>query len=75
MAAIGTGLIMLGVNAARVLKGIPMKGWTTTIGAIAIAWGTLDHFFDLSLWLSFALLLIVTGVVLIASLLVKPKTG
>ena len=65
MGAIGTGLIMLGVSAARALKGIPAKGSTTTIGIIALAWGALDTVFDPRFELSFAMLLIVTGVILL----------
>jgi len=66
MGAIGTGLIFLGINALRALKGIPARESTTTLGVIALAWGGLD----LARWLlglpgdlSFALLLIVIGVV------------
>lgn len=72
--AIGTGLIMLGVNAARLLNGIHTKGSTTVIGIIALVWGTLDTVFDPSFELSFALMLIVIGLVRIASLLTRPKT-
>jgi hypothetical protein len=72
MGAIGTGLIMLGVNAARLLNGIPPKRSTTTIGIIALVWGVLDTIFDPSLELSFAILLIVIGLETIASLLTHP---
>lgn len=75
MGAIGTGLIMLGVNAARALNGIPTKGSTTTIGIIALVWGTIDTIFDPRFELSFAIMLIVIGLVTtIASLLKRPKT-
>jgi len=74
MGAIGTGVILLGVNAARLLKGIPTKGSTTAVGIIALAWGALDTIFDPRFELSFALMLIVIGVVLLASLLARPKT-
>ncbi|MGZ9224132.1 MAG: hypothetical protein ACXW4M_01100 [Anaerolineales bacterium] len=74
MGAIGTGLIMLGVNAARLLNGIPTKGSTTVLGIIALVWGTLDTVLDPSFELSFAIMLIVIGVVRIASLLTGPKT-
>jgi len=73
MGAIGTGLIMLGVNAARSLNGIPTKGSTTVVGIIALVWGTLDTVLDPSFELSFAIMLIVIGVVRIASLLTGPK--
>jgi hypothetical protein len=69
MGAIGTGLILLGLNAARRLNGIAMKGSTTVIGIIALAWGLLETVFDPPAELSFALMLIVVGVVTIASLL------
>ncbi len=75
MGAMGTGLIMLGVNAARALKGIPAKGSTTIMGIIAIVWGALDTIFALDFGPSFAILLIVIGLVTIASLLAKPKSG
>jgi hypothetical protein len=74
MGAIGTGLIMLGVNAARSLNGIPTKGSTTIIGAIALIWGTLDTIYNPRFELSFAIMLIVIGLVTIASLLAHPKT-
>ena len=73
MGAIGTGLIMLGVNAARLLKGIPTKGSTTMVGAIALVWGTLDTIFNPRFELSFAMMLIVIGLVTIASLLTRTK--
>ena len=74
MGAIGTGLIMLGVNAARLLNGIPTKGSTTVFGIIALAWGTLDTVLNPSFELSFALMLIIIGLVTIASLLARPKS-
>ncbi len=74
MGAIGTGLIMLGVNAARWRNGIPTKGSTTVIGIIAFVWGVLDTVFDPGFELSFAMILIVIGLVTIASLLMHPKT-
>ena len=41
--AIGSGLILLGVNAARWLKGIPTKRTTTFVGIVALVWGALDQ--------------------------------
>ena len=75
MGGIGTGLILLSVNAARWVKGIPTKGSTTTIGVIALAWGILDHALSLSFGASFAAMLIVIGVVVIGSLLTRPQTA
>jgi len=74
MTAVGTGLILLGVNAFRWKKGMPTKRSNTIIGIIALVWGALDHAFALSFGLSFAALLIVIGVVALASLLAPPKT-
>jgi len=71
--AIGTGVIFLGVNAARWLNGIPTKRATTVIGIIALVWGALDQAFTLSFESSFAVLLIVTGAVVIGLLLAFPK--
>ena len=73
MSAIGTGLILLGVNTARALNGISTNRSTTAWGITALAWGLLDHTLALSFERSFAALLIVIGVVTLASLLVRPK--
>jgi hypothetical protein len=74
MGAIGTGLIALGVNAARLLNGVPAKASTTFIGVIALVWGTIDTIFDPRFELSFAILLIVIGLATIASLLARHKS-
>ncbi len=75
--AIGTGLILLGVNAIRSLNGIPIKNSNYTVGAMAIAWGVLDqarHMLGLSPWLSVALLLFVIGFAyLLTPLLSRPR--
>ena len=73
MGAIGTGLILLGINLARLLKGIPTLGSTTALGLIALAWGVLETIFDPRWGVSFALLLFVIGVVIIGSLVARPK--
>ncbi|MDE3089852.1 MAG: hypothetical protein KGJ80_10780 [Chloroflexota bacterium] len=75
MSAIGTGLILLSVNLARWLKGIPTKGTTTAVGVIALVWGTFDHALALRFVPSFATLLIVIGVVVIGSLVTRPRTA
>ncbi len=75
MGAIGTGLIMLGVNAARRLNSIPPKASTTFIGSIALVWGALDTVFNPRLALSFAILLVVIGLATIASLLARPTAN
>ena len=74
MGAIGTGLIMLGVNAARWLNGISTKGSTTTLGIIALVWGIADVVLSPSFELSFAIMLIVIGLATIVSLLTPAKT-
>ena len=75
--AIGTGLILLGVNAIRTWRGIPIKNDNNVLGAIAIVWGVLDqarHLLGLSPWLSLALLLFVVGFAyLLVPLLARPK--
>ncbi len=68
MGAIGTGLILLAVNALRWLKGIPTKGSTTTVGVIALAWGLLEAVWNPRLEISFAILLIVIGLVSFSAL-------
>jgi hypothetical protein len=73
MSAVGTGLILLGVNAVRLLKGIPTNGTNTVVGIIAIVWGALDHTLALRFETSFAVMLIVIGVVVIASLVTRPR--
>jgi hypothetical protein len=37
--ATGIGLILLGVNAARLLNGLRVNGFSTTIGILALVWG------------------------------------
>jgi hypothetical protein len=68
--AIGIGLILLGLNAARSLNGIPARGFTTTLGILALVWGGLELAasvlslpFELPV---FAILLIVLGLILLA---------
>jgi hypothetical protein len=77
MSAIGTGLILLGVNAARALKGIRTSGLTTTLGILALVLGGLElaisvlHLpFELP---AFAILLIVLGVILLARELLRSR--
>ncbi len=69
MGAIGSGLIMLAVNAARLLSRIPTKASTTYLGLIALTWGVLATLFNAGLGLAFALLLIVAGLATLGSLL------
>ena len=65
--AIGIGLILLGLNAARWLNGIPASGFTTTLGILALVLGGLE-LANLILSLPFelpvfAILLITLGVI------------
>jgi hypothetical protein len=40
--AIGIGLILLGVNAARSRNGIAVSKFSTTLGVLALVWGGLE---------------------------------
>jgi hypothetical protein len=75
--AMGSGMILLSINAFRWLKGIPTRERTTQIGLIALVWGALDQariMLGLPGGLSFALLLVVNGLaVLVAPLLARRK--
>jgi hypothetical protein len=63
---IGAGVIMLGLNLARLLSGIKMSGGTIVLGLIALGSGLADVFgADLPV---FAILLIVVGL----GILLKP---
>ena len=77
----GSGLILLGLNAARYLSHIPTKGGTTILGILALVWGGLDLARPI-LPLPFAssdrpivaILLIVYGGILLARELLRPDT-
>jgi hypothetical protein len=75
--AMGTGVILLGLNAFRWLKGYPTRGGTTQFGLMVILWGLLDqarYMLALPSGFSLALLLIVGGFsVLITPLFTRPK--
>jgi len=67
---LGTGLILLGVNAARALKGVPARSSTTIFGFLALAFGgpllareVLHLSFEIPV---FGVLLIALGVVILA---------
>ena len=68
--ALGLGLILLGLNAARSLNGVPTSGFTTTLGILALVLGGLElaaAAFSLPFELPvFAILLIVFGVIVLA---------
>jgi hypothetical protein len=67
--AIGTGVILIGVNMARKLSGVPISRFSTTVGILALVWGILELLgvllslpFELPI---FAILLIVLGVIVL----------
>ncbi len=68
--AIGIGLILLGLNAARSFNKIPVSAFTTALGILALVWGGLELAgavlslpFELPV---FAILLIVLGVIVLS---------
>jgi len=67
--AVGFGIILLGLNLARLWKGQPISGFTTTLGILALLLGGLElarPLLHLSFELPvFAILLIVLGVVML----------
>ncbi len=74
---LGTGVILLGLNAMRSLNGIPTKGFTTILGILALVFGglimaskVLQLSFELPL---FEIVLIGLGVFLLASELVRVR--
>jgi hypothetical protein len=40
--AIGIGVILLGVNAARMRNGVPVSSFSTALGILALVWGGLE---------------------------------
>jgi intracellular septation protein A len=75
--AMGIGLIFLGLNAARYMKGFPVSGFTTILGILALVWGGLDLagvLLSLPFQMpTFAIIVIVLGVSLVAGQLVGRK--
>ncbi len=68
--AVGFGLILLSLNVARSLNGIPTSGLTITLGILALVLGGLElagFFLSLPFELPiFAILLVVLGVIVLA---------
>jgi hypothetical protein len=67
--AIGVGLILLGLNILRSMRGVPTSGFTTILGILALVWGGLELAgavlslpFELPV---FAILLITLGLLLL----------
>ena len=42
IAILGFGLILLGVNAARLVRGLQFNKFSTTLGLLAVVWGGLE---------------------------------
>jgi hypothetical protein len=75
--ALGIGLILIGVNIARWFNGIPISGFSTTVGILALVWGGLELFgallslpFEIPI---FAILLIVLGAIILAPALIGKR--
>lgn len=75
--ALGIGLILLGLNAARHYSGVPASRFSITIGILAVIWGGLELagiFLNLPFEIPvFAVLLIVLGVMVLAPALSKTR--
>jgi hypothetical protein len=67
--AVGFGLILIGLNVARSLNGLPTSAFTITLGVLALVLGGLElagFFLSLPFELPvFAILLIVLGVIVL----------
>lgn len=77
--AVGIGLILLGLNAARSHYGIQTSGFTTTLGILALVLGgleltelVLDLPFELPV---FGILLIVLGMIILGRELAGTRSG
>ncbi len=75
--ALGIGLILLALNAARVRNGIPTSSFSTTLGILALVFGGLELAglmlnlpFELPI---FAILLMVLGGIMLARELLKNR--
>lgn len=77
--AIGIGVILLGLNAVRSLKGVPTSGFTTTLGILAFVLGVLELSrlilrlpFEMPV---FAILLIVLGMIFLGRELLQSRAA
>ncbi len=77
--ALGIGIILLGLNAARSLKSVPTSGFTTTIGILAFVLGVLELSrlvirlpFEIPV---FGILLIVLGMIFLGRELLQSRTA
>ncbi len=77
--AIGIGLILLGLNAARSLNGAQASGLTITLGILALVWGGLElagSLLALPFQIPvFAILLIVLGAIMLARELLQSRNA
>lgn len=77
--AIGFGLILIGLNAIRLLINMPVSGLSLTIGILALVWGGLElagSVLTLPFQLPvFAILLIALGVVLLSQELLRTRNA
>jgi hypothetical protein len=76
---IGVGLILLGLNVARSLNGIPTRGFATILGILALVWGGLELAssvltlpFELPV---FEILLITLGVILLGREILRTRNA
>jgi hypothetical protein len=67
---VGIGLILIGVNVARSLSGVPISRFSITLGILALVWGGLEMMgvllslpFEIPI---FPILLIILGVIILA---------
>ena len=78
--AAGTGIILLGVNAVRRAKGIPVRGLSIGFGILTLIWGALDMSRSV-LHLDYRppvlpILLAVAGIIVVArALLISARSG
>lgn len=73
--AIGIGLILIGVNIARLASGVPVSRFSMTLGILALVWGGLELVgvllnlpFEIPV---FAIFLIVLGMILLGGVILQ----
>lgn len=75
---LGTGLILIGLNAARSIAGIPTRWGTTAVGILVIVWGALEllgTFMHLATEFGIAILLITCGLILLVRILQRSNAA
>jgi hypothetical protein len=73
LAVAGTGVLLLGMNAFRSWKGITINKSSTMLGSVGTVWGSLDFGLSLRFLPSISLLLIIIGLLWIASSAIRTK--